>query len=163
MARSCEERRALKLWWSRAGPGTLGNATPSSPPAWTTEQFKAVLRLIATTPYHAVRQRELKQALGSSGTAALKSMVEYNLLAVRTASPLAHDLPLEVYVKDGEEDAVVTMQSPGALYVVLRMHKRGALAPSVQAPPVKNGAVKNTAFVWVAAIALNGVLIFQIK
>ena len=120
-------------------PGLEPSAMPlrSSPPAWTTEQFKAVLRLIATTPYHAVRQRELKQALGSSGTAALKSMVEYNLLAVRTASPLAHDLPLEVYVKDGEEDAVVTMQSPGALYVVLRMHKRGALAPSVQAPPVK--------------------------
>ena len=45
------------------------------------------------------RQRELELSLGSNGKAALKSMVEYNLLAVRTRSSLAHDLPPEVYLK----------------------------------------------------------------
>ena len=89
-----------------------------------------------------MRQRELEQALGSNGKAALKSMVEYNLLAVRTESTLAHDLPPEVYYKgaieDEEVDAVVTMPSPGALYVVVRMHKRGALAPSIQAALVED-------------------------
>jgi len=107
----------------------------ASPPAWTTEQYKSVLRLIAKTRHNAVRQGEVIKELGSDGDAALKSMVQYNLLAVRTRSALAHDLPNKVYycgaiAKAAMKDAVVTMPTPGRRFVVLQMLDHGMLEPS---------------------------------
>lgn len=98
------------------------------PPAWSTEQYRTVLRHIATTPHHAVRRRDLARVLGSDGAAVLRSLVEYGLLTVRPQSALAHDLPQEAFWdKAGREDAVVTMPTPARLHAVLRMHKSGEL------------------------------------
>jgi hypothetical protein len=105
----------------------------ASPPAWTTEQYKHVLRRIATAPHNVARQSELIEELGSSGNVALKSMVQYNLLAVRTQSTLARDLPEKVYYRGTIEDAVVTMPSPGRRFVVHQMLQQGMVEPSAGA------------------------------
>ena len=127
-------------------PSTL--AWRGTPPAWTTEQYKAALRLIAQAEVshgereakrcYAVRRDELEAALGKDGKKALKSMVEYNLLTVRSQSFLARDLPPQVYYKDGlvveekEGEQVVTMQFPGCRGVIRRMLEDGELDPEAE-------------------------------
>ena len=123
------------LSWNgvKAGLEPSSLSARASPPAWTTEQYKHVLRRIANDPHRAVRRNELIKELGVDGNVALNSMVQYNLLAVRTESTLARDLPEQVYYVDGtaelgeDTDAVVTMPSPGRRYVVDRMHKKTML------------------------------------
>jgi len=107
----------------------------ASLPAWTTEQYKTVLRLIAKARHNAVRQDQVIKELGRDGGTALKSMVQYNLLAVRTQSTLARDLPDEVYYRGAVgtaamTDAVVTMPAPGRRFAVLQMRDHGMLEPS---------------------------------
>ena len=85
---------------------------------------------IANAPHNAVRLGELIEELGRDGNAALKSMVEWHLILVRTQSVLARDLPAEVYYRGAAVDAVVTMPGPGARDALLRMLKRGRLEPS---------------------------------
>lgn len=105
------------------------HATPTmwmraSPPAWTAEQYKAVLRAIVGAKHHAVLLSALSESVSN---AALQSMEEYKLIARRPYSPLARDLPLEVFGGDTTE-VVVTMRSPGALYCAVEMKADGELA-----------------------------------
>lgn len=116
-------------------PSAVPTRASCSPPAWTAEQFKTVLRVIATSPYKAVQWWELKKALRSDGAAALKSLVEHEMLVVRPYSCSAQDLPEEVFRFRGSDlhDDVVTMPTPGRRYVALQMFNQGLLEPS--APP----------------------------
>jgi hypothetical protein len=101
------------------------------PRIWEAKHYKAVLRLIAASPYHAARRREVHAALmvGSddSFTAAevLLSMVEFNVVSLRPYSTMAEDLPREAfYKKVGRKekiDSVVTMPSPAHLAAVLEL------------------------------------------
>ena len=92
------------------------------PPLWTKDQWKKVLQCILEAKYHAVAVSDLVAALAPnknepdgafSGKKVLLSMVKYNLLALRPASDLARDLPLEVY---GKGKSVVTLVSPAHLW-----------------------------------------------
>ncbi|KAH7619102.1 hypothetical protein NADE_005949 [Nannochloris sp. 'desiccata'] len=105
----------------------IGSAGPR---IWEGKHYKAVLRLIAASPYHAVRRKEVHAALENVGilenvTAAqvLLSMVEFNVLSLRPYSKMAKDLPREAFFKDAwgieEQDNVVTMPSPAHLAAVL--------------------------------------------
>ena len=98
----------------------------SGPRIWESEHYKAVLRLIAANPYHAVRQNDAEATLRGVGipenvTAAqvLLSMVEYNVVSLRPFSTMAEDIPREAFYKMEwgveEEEDVVTMPSPAHL------------------------------------------------
>ncbi|KAG7673557.1 hypothetical protein KSW81_006758 [Nannochloris sp. 'desiccata'] len=101
------------------------------PRIWEAEHYKAVLRLIAANPYHAVRRNEVHAALEKVGdipknaTAAevLLSMVEFNAVSLRPYSMMAEDIPREAFSKEEwgveEEGNVVTMPSPAHLAAVL--------------------------------------------
>ena len=96
-----------------------------SPPAWTAEDYKTVLREIAFAKEykHAVSYHQLKKMVGKK---AVKSMVEWNLVAVRPYSSWAKDVPKTVFT-DLDDEKLVTMPSPVALYFVLKMHEAGKL------------------------------------
>jgi len=107
-------------------PGGFSRAGGSrSPAAWTKENYKTVLREIALakTHKHAVSFDKLEDAVGE---AALLSMVEWNLLALRRKSRWAKDLPATLFA-DLDDDKLVTMPSPAELYFVLKMYEAGKL------------------------------------
>lgn len=91
-------------------------------PGWTREQYAAAVLAILDNPYHAVRRRELEAQLGggSCGTAALKAMVNANLLELRPPSDLAADIPQKAY---GKRKMVVTAPTPAQLYVMMGMRE----------------------------------------
>lgn len=103
----------------------------SGPRIWESKHYKAVLRLIAANPYHAVRSSEVHAALEQEGiktenTTAdqvLLSMMEYNVVSLRPYSKMAKDIPREAFFKKvgskEKEDSVVTMPSPAHLAAVL--------------------------------------------
>ncbi len=104
----------------------------SGPRIWESEHYKAVLRLIAANPYHAVRQKDAEATLRGVGipenvTAdeVLLSMVEYNVVTLRPYSKMARDIPREAFFKQvgkkEKEDSVVTMPSPAHLAAVLEL------------------------------------------
>ncbi|KAG7667052.1 hypothetical protein KSW81_000795 [Nannochloris sp. 'desiccata'] len=107
----------------------------SAPRSWESEHYKAVLRLIAANPYHAVRQEDAEAALRGVGidknvTAdeVLLSMVEYNVVSLRPYSDMARDIPREAFFKmewgvEDEED-VVTMPSPAHLAAALLLETK---------------------------------------
>ncbi|KAG7667025.1 hypothetical protein KSW81_000773 [Nannochloris sp. 'desiccata'] len=97
---------------------------------WEAKHYKAVLRLIAANPYHAVRQKDAEAALkdvGENVTAAqvLLSMVGFNVLSLRPYTEMAKDIPREAFFKKGrrkeKQDNVVTMPSPAHLAAVLEL------------------------------------------
>ena len=96
-----------------------------SPPAWTEEDYKTVLREIALAKEHkhAVSYQRLKTMVGKK---AVRSMIEWNLVAMRPSSRWAKDVPETVFNHLGDEK-LVTMPSPVALYFVLGMHAAGEL------------------------------------
>ena len=101
-----------------------------SPAAWTKENYKTVLRELALAKkhfpqlqHHAVSLDKLEDAVGEE---ALRSMVEWNLVAVRRKSEWAKDLPQKVFT-DLDDDKVVVMPSPAELYFVLKMYEAGKL------------------------------------
>ena len=107
----------------------------TGPRIWERKHYKAVLRLIAANPYHAVRQDDVEAALEKVGidehvTAdeVLLSMVEFNVLSLRPYSKMAKDIPREAFFKEvwgiEEEDIVVTMPSPAHLAAVLKLEAR---------------------------------------
>lgn len=104
-------------------PESMWPGGRASPPAWTADQYKAVLRAIVHSKHHAVLFSTLESSVGD---AALDSMVGYNLITRRPYSPLARDLPLEVF---GERASgfVATMRSPAALYCAKEMEADGEL------------------------------------
>jgi hypothetical protein len=61
-----------------------------------------------------------------AANAALRSLVEYSLLALRPPSAMARDLPQEVYAYGAKRDQVVTMRSPAHLRYVLKMERQWA-------------------------------------
>ena len=102
----------------------------TSPRIWEAKHYKAVLRLIAASPYHAVRRREVHAALldvmipeNVTADQVLLSMVEFNVLSLRPYSIMAHDIPKEAFYKNewGVEvkDSVVTMRSAAHLAATL--------------------------------------------
>ncbi|KAG7674197.1 putative Uncharacterized ATP-binding protein MJECL15 [Nannochloris sp. 'desiccata'] len=107
-------------------PGGFSRAGGSRPPAaWTKENYKTVLREIALakTHKHAVSFDKLEDAVGE---AALLSMVEWNLVALRRKSRWAKDLPATLFA-DLDDNKLVTMPSPAELYFVLKMYEAGKL------------------------------------
>ena len=123
----------------------------TGPRIWEAKHYNAVLRLIATNPYHAVRQNDAEAALDKvekrnvvqvllswvlekvgmrtveNVTAAqvLLSMVEFNVLALRPYSMMAKDIPREAFFKKvGRKeklDNVVTMPWPEHLAAVFEL------------------------------------------
>ena len=107
----------------------------TGPRIWEAKHYKAVIRLIATNPYHAVRRKEAHAALKDVGIAenvtaaqVLLSMVEFNVLALRPYSEMAEDIPREAFFKEEwgleEGDNVVTMPSPAHLAAVLLLETK---------------------------------------
>lgn len=107
----------------------------TGPRIWEAKHYKAVLRLIAAHPYHAVRQEDAEDALRAVGIAedvladeVLLSMVEFNVLSLRPYSTMAHDIPREAFYKTewGVEvkDSLVTMRSPAHLAAALILEKK---------------------------------------
>lgn len=104
----------------------------TGPRIWESKHYKAVLRLIAASPYHAVRRKEVYAVLEKVGIAervtaaqVLLSMVEFNVLSLRPYSDMAQDIPREAFFKKAggkeKEDSVVTMPSPAHLAAVLEL------------------------------------------
>jgi hypothetical protein len=103
------------------------------PRIWEAKHYKAVLRLIAASPYHAVPRMEVHAALQDvggipenvKGADVLESMVEYNVFCLRPYSKMAEDIPREAFFKQvGKKerlDDVVTMPSPAHLAAVLEL------------------------------------------
>jgi hypothetical protein len=102
------------------------------PRIWERKHYKAVLRLIATNPYHAVCRKEVHAALDKVGipenvTAArvLESMVEFNVVSLRPYSDMAHDIPREAFLRKMEakrrKTVWLTMPSPAHLAAVLEL------------------------------------------
>ena len=112
-------------------PETLSPPIGSTGPRiWEAKHYKEVLRLIAASPYHAVRREDAEAALGKVGTGenvsaaqVLLSMIEFNVLSLRPYSDMAKDIPREAFFKEvwgvEEEDDVVTMPSAAHLAAVL--------------------------------------------
>ena len=70
-------------------------------------------------------------AAGSTGAEALLSMVEYNLLALRSYSQIANDLPERLFCKNagdtGADLDLVTMPTAAHLAAVLELSGNGEL------------------------------------
>ncbi|KAG7674181.1 hypothetical protein KSW81_006012 [Nannochloris sp. 'desiccata'] len=98
--------------------------------AWTEEDYKTVLREIAVAKKHrhAVSFKKLRKIVGKK---ALRSMVEWNLVALRRKSLWAKDLPATVFA-DLNDTKLLTMPSPAELYFILKMYDDGELEA---APP----------------------------
>ena len=114
---------AVKRGLSPGAYPTSGSSR--SPAAWTKENYKTILRdiVLAKEHKHAVSFDKLENALGDP---VVRSIVEWNLVAVRRKSEWAKDLP-ETLFDELDDTKLVTMPSPAELYFVLKMHEDGAL------------------------------------
>ncbi|GAQ80467.1 hypothetical protein KFL_000540420, partial [Klebsormidium nitens] len=65
--------------------------TGKAAPAWSTEQYETIVRLLVDSPGGSVSRRVLHKKLGKDGPAAIRSLVDYNILQlqfqVRTSTP----------------------------------------------------------------------------
>jgi hypothetical protein len=115
--------------WPEDFPTTSGSQPPA---AWTKEDYKTVLREIALAKEHkhGVSYQKLRKKVGKK---AVKSMVEWNLVAVQTKSAWAKDLPRTLFA-DLEDTKLVTMPSPAHLYFVLKMYEAGKLDAQQSSP-----------------------------
>ncbi|KAG7674719.1 hypothetical protein KSW81_006146 [Nannochloris sp. 'desiccata'] len=107
------------------GPEDFPTSGSRSLAAWTEEDYKTVLREIALAKKHrhAVSFKKLRKIVGKK---ALRSMVEWNLVALRRKSPWAKDLPETVFA-DLNDTKLLTMPSPVELYFILKMYDDGEL------------------------------------
>ena len=71
--------------------------------AWCTEDFRAVLRSILSSPNAAVPVEQLDALLGAGGDAKLESMNAKNLLLRRSYDPLARDVDAAAFGPDLED------------------------------------------------------------
>ena len=83
--------------------------------AWSTEDFRDVLRSIASSPHAAVPVVDLVAMLGASGAAKLASMNQKDLLVLRAFDPLARDIDAAAFGPGLDED-VYTL--PSAAHVL---------------------------------------------
>ena len=107
------------------------------PPDWAKDQWATAVQRLTTAQHHAVLRNELAKELGKGddqrGDEIILSMVKYNLLALRPYSPLARDLPREVF--GDEEEEVVTLPSAGHTWAAKRIllkRKRDAERAAVE-------------------------------
>ena len=87
--------------------------------AWCTEDFRAVLRSIVSSPHAAVPVEQLDALLGAGGDAKLESMNQKNLLLRRAYDPLARDIDAAAFGPDLED--VYTL--PSAAHVLAARRK----------------------------------------
>ena len=120
VSRDLERAVERGLW-----PEDFRKSGSSSPAAWTQEDYKTVLRQIALAEEHkhAVSLKYLRKKVGKE---AVLSMVEWNLVALRTKSSWAKDLPATDFTKLNDTKLVM-MPSPAELYFVLKMYEAGEL------------------------------------
>ena len=88
--------------------------------AWSTEDFRAVLHSIVSSPHAAVSVEKLDALLGEGGAAKLESMNEKNMLVLRTYDPLACDIDADAFGPDKDDD-VYTL--PSAAHVLAARRK----------------------------------------
>ena len=105
----------------------------TGPRLWGGKHYKAVLRLIAANPYHAVRRKEvharekldIKAVENVTAAQVLLSMVKFNVLSLRPYTEMAKDIPREAFFKKvgrkEKQDNMVTMPSPAHLAAVLEL------------------------------------------
>ncbi|KAG7672243.1 putative ATP-binding protein [Nannochloris sp. 'desiccata'] len=112
------------------GPEDFPTSGSRSLASWTEEDYKTVLREIALAKKHrhAVSFKKLRKMVGKK---ALRSMVEWNLVALRRKSLWAKDLPATLFA-DLNDTKLLTMPSPVELYFILKMYDDGELEA---APP----------------------------
>ena len=107
-------------------PETMLAPQGSGPRLWTSEHYRIILRLIATSKHHAVEKRDAWKALEKESkkrkvapAQALLSMAEFGLITLRPYSDLAIDIPRDAFgpndISDVELDDVVTLASPAHL------------------------------------------------
>ena len=65
--------------------------------AWSTEDWRTVLRTIVSSPYAAVPVLQLVAAIGTGGAEKLTSMNAKNMLLRRAYHPLARDIDAAVF------------------------------------------------------------------
>jgi hypothetical protein len=87
--------------------------------AWCTEDFRALLRSIVSSPHAAVPVVELVTVLGTGGAATLQSMNQKNLLLRRAYDPLARDIDASAFGPELEN--VYTL--PSAAHVLAARRK----------------------------------------
>ncbi|KXZ51370.1 hypothetical protein GPECTOR_13g859 [Gonium pectorale] len=91
-------------------------------PAWTPQQWFAALEELGSHPGHAVPMERMQAVLGGEdplgGAAALESLVRFHFLALRELSPLAYDLPDEVYGDDSVGTTVVVAPNAAVLQYI---------------------------------------------
>jgi hypothetical protein len=88
--------------------------------AWSAEDFRAVLRSIASSPHVAVPVEQLEAVLGEGGAAKLESMNAKNLLLRRAYDPLARDIDAAAFGPDLED--VYTL--PSAAHVLAARRRK---------------------------------------
>ena len=89
--------------------------------AWCTEDFRAVLRSIVSSPHAAVPVEQLDALLGAGGAAKLESMNQKNLLLRRAYDPLARDIDAAAFGPDFFD--VYTLSSAAHLLAARRKLK----------------------------------------
>jgi hypothetical protein len=87
--------------------------------AWSTEDFRTVLRSIVSSPHAAVPVQQMDAELGDDGAAKLESMNAKNLLLRRAYDPLARDIDAAAFGPDLED--VYTL--PSAAHVLAARRK----------------------------------------
>ncbi|KAG7667963.1 hypothetical protein KSW81_005881 [Nannochloris sp. 'desiccata'] len=134
VSRDLEDAVKRGLW-----PEDFPSSSSSrSPAAWTEEDYKTVLREIALAKEHrhAVSFDKLRNTVGKK---AVRSMVEWNLVALRRKSEWAKDLSAAVFT-DLNDTKLVAMPSPAELHFVLKMHEDGEL--DAAAEKLNDGSLK---------------------
>ena len=122
-------------------PKTIAEPDGVSSALWTGADYKTALRLIsAAAPYYAVSKKVLQAELekdkrladaGLTGAQVLLSMVEYEVLFIRSYSDMARDIPRAVFFREYKgnevEGSVVMMPTPAHQCAALRLYKQGYL------------------------------------
>jgi hypothetical protein len=82
--------------------------------AWTTDDCRTVLQMIASSPHAAVSAAQLVAALGEDGSNKLQSMNKLNLLLRRSYDPLARDIDAAAFGPKKQD--VYTLPSEAHMY-----------------------------------------------
>ena len=126
-------------------PGIVNNPQFESlpAPACSEDQWREIydhcggnIWLFRVAPHYVVLQSQVEKELdkGSKigGELILRSMVKYNLLALRCPSDLARDLPLEVYGDIGKP--VVTLHLPSYVWAAKKLLKVKTFVEACEQP-----------------------------
>ena len=92
---------------------------------WTAEDYRTVLRTVASSTLGAVPVSKLESSLGAGGDAKLNSLLKHNYLVRRSHDLLASDIPAVAYAVDGAMEDVMTLPSTAHLAAARRQFKVG--------------------------------------